>query len=301
MLPVIGEFRPWTDATVTAIGRMPMHVPVERAMRKSLDGEWSFALFDHPDVVPESAITGEPSATTITVPGSWTMQDTGDHPHYTNVQMPFPGPAPALPARVTTGVYRRTFDAPRSWKDTQIVLHVGAAESVHAVYINGSFVGYGTDSRLPSEYDVSKNVVIGTPNELAIVVIRYSADSYIEDQDQWWMAGLHRSVHIESRKLVHIADVRCDSDFDPATSGGSLSVTTQIGFVDAVQPGWTVRTTVRNPKGRQVGKAHVGPVPHEFAVPYIFSGHTVTAQWSIPAGAPWSAETPNLYEVTCQL
>ncbi|MEY2583742.1 MAG: beta-galactosidase, partial [Ilumatobacteraceae bacterium] len=96
-------------------------------------------------------------------------------------------------------------------------------------------------------------------------------------------------------------DVRCESDFDPATGAGSLSVTTEIGFVDDVQPGWTVRTTVRNPKGRQVGKAEVGPVPHEFAVPYIFTGHTVTGHWSVPVAASWSAETPNLYEITCEL
>jgi beta-galactosidase len=172
---------------------------------------------------------------------------------------------------------------------------------VHAVYVNGSFVGYGTDSRLPSEYDVSKHAVSGTSNEVAIVVIRYSAHSYIEDQDQWWMAGLHRSVHVESRRPVHIVDVRCDADFDPATGNGTLRVTTEIGFVDRAQQGWSVRATLRNPKGRQVGKVHVGAVPHAFAVPYVFTGHTVTGQWSIPSCAPWSAETPNLYEVTCEL
>ena len=307
MLPVIGHFRPWTDPTITEIGRLPMHVPIARGNRRSLDGSWSFALFNHPDVVPESAITGElPSSmdtaiTTVTVPGNWTMQDSGDHPHYTNVQMPFPGPPPALPDRVTTGLYRTTFAAPRGWKGTQIVLHVGGAESVHAVYVNGVFVGYGTDSRLPSEYDISRRVVAGKTNDLAIVVIRYSAGSYVEDQDQWWMAGLHRSVHVESRPLVHIADVRCDGDFDPGSGNGSVKVSTEIAFVAAAQAGWTVVTTLRNPKGRVVGKPQTLPVPHAFAVPYVFTGHVVDAQWDVPAGAPWSAESPNLYEVTCEL
>ena len=40
-----------------------------------------------------------PAGRTVTVPGNWTLQDTGDLPHYTNVQMPFPGPPPALPAQ----------------------------------------------------------------------------------------------------------------------------------------------------------------------------------------------------------
>ena len=52
--------------------------------------------------------------TTVTVPGNWTMQDTGDFPHYTNVQMPFRGPPPRLPERDTTGLYRTTFAVPRA-------------------------------------------------------------------------------------------------------------------------------------------------------------------------------------------
>ena len=41
------------------------------------------------------------------MPGNWTVQGVDDLPHYTNVQMPFPGPPPRLPDRNPTGVYRR--------------------------------------------------------------------------------------------------------------------------------------------------------------------------------------------------
>src|SRR5258705_9435049 len=141
MLPVLGQFRRWAGPIITRIGRLPMPVPLSCAARRPLDGSWSFALFDHPDVVPEAAITGDlPSSldtaiTTVTVPGNWTMQDTGDYPHYINVQMPFRGPPPRLPERDTTGLYRTTFTVPRAWKGTQIVLQVGGAESVHAVNV----------------------------------------------------------------------------------------------------------------------------------------------------------------------
>ena len=59
MLPTLGPIRPWTDPTITSIGRLPMHVPITRARRRSLDGDWSFALFDHPDHVPHEAIAAE--------------------------------------------------------------------------------------------------------------------------------------------------------------------------------------------------------------------------------------------------
>ena len=206
MLPTIGKLRPWADPRVNQINRMPMHATMTRENRLSLDGEWSFDLFAHPDEV-DSAILCELRANkSIVVPGNWTMQDTGDFPHYTNIQMPFAGSPPDLPERIATGVYRRSFVVRDDWRQLQTVLCVGGAESVHAVYLNGEFVGYGTDSRLPSEYDISKFLVTGE-NILAIVVIRYSAMSYIEDQDQWWMAGLHRGVYIESRKNVCIADI----------------------------------------------------------------------------------------------
>ena len=144
------------------------------------------------------------------MPGNWTMQGVDDLPHYTNVQMPFPDLPPDLPARVPTGVYRTAFRVPRAWRGRQVVLHVGGAESVHAVYLNGAFVGYGTDSRLASEYDLSAHLRTGA-NELAIVVVKFSAHTFVEDQDQWWMGGLHREVALVARAAVHIHDVRVDA------------------------------------------------------------------------------------------
>ena len=223
MLPVVGALRPWADPTQLQIGRLPMHVPLSGVERRELDGDWQLEMFPNPDAVPATALQGvRPNAVDVAVPGNWTMQDLGgfhDVPQYTNVQMPFPGPPPLLPDRNPTGVYRRTFEVPAGWLRRRTVIHVAGAESVHAVYVNGEFVGYGTDSRLPSEYDVGDHVVRGT-NEIAIVVIRFSAHSYVEDQDQWWMAGLHRSVWVESRPPVHIADVPITTDFDPGTGRG---------------------------------------------------------------------------------
>ena len=168
MLPVIGPVRAWADPTLLQINRLPMHVPLGGFVRRELDGIWSLELFDDPDSVPETAITGRRRRTVdVAVPGNWTMQDLGgfvDVPHYTNVQMPFDGPPPRLPDRNVTGVYRRSFDVPAVWSNRRTVLHVAGAESVHAVYVNGAFAGYGTDSRLPSEYDVSSLVRPGGTN-----------------------------------------------------------------------------------------------------------------------------------------
>ena len=304
MLPVIGALRPWTDPTLLQLNRLGMHVPLATAERVDLDGDWSLEMFDDPDRIPATAITGRrPRAVEVAVPGNWTMQDLGgfvDRPQYTNIQMPFDGPPPVLPDRNPTGVYRRSFTVSRAWAKRRTVLHVAGAESVHAVYVNGGFVGYGTDSRLPSEYDVSAHVSVGR-NELAIVVVKWSAHSYIEDQDQWWMGGLHRSVWVESRPPVHVADLPIATDYDPATGVGTITATTQVEAGPDPQPGWSVRTSVAGPDGRHVGETDEQPVPHRHRRPYEFTGFEVTASWTIPGAMPWSAERPDRYSVTAEL
>ncbi len=266
--------------------------------QRTLNGVWKFRLFDSPD---SATLDHAESTRTIDVPGNWTMQDTGDRPHYTNVQMPFDGPPPRLPPRNPTGVYQRTFTAPASWRrGRRVVLHVGGAESVHAVYVNGAFGGYGTDSRLASEYDVTDLIHTGS-NDIAIVVARYSAQSYVEDQDQWWMAGLHREVYLDARPPTSIVNLRCDADLDVESGIGSLKVTTTVSFRSVPQRGLTVRTSVEKIAGRRIGRPVITPVPSSFARAYSFRGHHSTAEFAIPDVQPWSAERPERYRVIVEL
>ena len=189
-----------------------------------------------------------------------------------------------LPERVTTGVYRTTFTMPRAWKGTQIVLHVAGAESVHAVYINGAFAGYGTDSRLPSEYDVSGRR-------------RGRQQRGRHRRDPLQRGQLHRgpgpvvdgwSAPLRPRRVETAgAHRRCAlrSRLRPGDGHRHRQGQHRVAFVDEPQAGWTVRTTLRRPEGSPVGKPQVAPVPHEFAVPYVFTGHTVVATWAVPACA----------------
>ena len=321
MLPVIAELKPWADPEVVSIGRLPMHVPLTRwdtldearssttsPWSMSLDGRWQFRRFAHPDLVPASAVAAkEPSGRwgTSAVPGNWTLDGVGDVPHYTNVAMPFDGPPPRLPDEIPTGVYRRTFRRPASWKRHQVVLHIGGAESVHAVYVNGSFVGYGTDSRLPSEYDITPHLVAGT-NTVAVVVMRYSAQSYVEDQDQWWMAGLHRSVYLEARATVHLADVVAKPVW--TDEGASLSLDVRVASHDvttAVPDGWQVRARLETLDSAHLvvrwdDRSDTAPIPSE-QTPYFFAGNCVSLRGAVPRVRPWSAETPQRYRVLVEL
>jgi beta-galactosidase len=227
----------WENPEIQGINRLPMRSPLlpfagaesallysiagpefasaeDAPLRISLDGTWRFKCINNPD---EDNSGGESPAWTqpdytdetwgaVTVPGTWTLQGY-DKPHYTNVQMPFQAAPPHVPADNPTGLYRRAFRLPPEWAGRRIALHVGSAESCCLVYVNGRFVGAGKDTRLPSEYDISRFVSDGE-NTLCLKVIRYSDASYVEDQDQWWFGGLHRGVYLYATKDCYIQDAR---------------------------------------------------------------------------------------------
>ena len=316
-LPAVGHIRPWADPQVVSMNRLPMRTPLvpfaevasartqNRAASpwfKSLDGKWKIKRFEDVAEVTASSLTSDTTKwPQISVPGNWTLAGLGDLPHYTNVQMPWEGRPPSLPATVATAVHRTSFTVPASWKKRRTILHIGGAESVHMVYLNGEFIGYGTDSRLPSEYDLSAHLIAGK-NTLAVVVCRYSAQSHLEDQDQWWMAGLHREVFLRSQAEIAIEDVHVNAGVAP-NGAGSLEIDVKV-FVPVgtnLQRGWMVRAQLETMSGKKVGLPRSSEVSW-FDMPYVFDGHVAKfREWTIDDAELWSAEQPHRYRVVCEL
>lgn len=223
---------PWDAPELTSAHRVPMHA-VPHPDRLVLDGDWDFQLLPHPH-----AERG-PVWRTIAVPGLWTMQGTDDRPHYTNIVMPFDSPLPHPPAENPTGVYRRTFTA-GDWDGRRVVLHVGAAESVLLVRVNGHGVGFGKDAHLASEFDITGHVRPGD-NELELTVVKWSDATFVEDQDHWWHGGLSRSVYVYTTAATYLADIRAVADYDAAAGEGSLRLEVSVGGDGDLGAGWTVR------------------------------------------------------------
>ena len=314
---MFNAFAPWSDPTITEINRLPMRSPISSsdsvdaarrsraARRLRLDGMWRLKIFEKPEDVTVTVMRGSSSALggswyRVHVPGNWTLQDVGDYPHYTNIDMPFSGPPPRLPKKNPTGVYRKSFAVPRAWSGKQVVLHVGAADGVHLVYVNRKFVGYGTDNRLASEYDVSRYVRPGA-NELAIVVVRYSAHSYVEDQDQWWMAGLHRSVFVEARSEVHVRSVACTTDFDAGTGVGTADIEVDVTFTGSPSEGITAQLWFEEMSGKRVSEPLMVGIPHQSTERYVFPGHKAKVTVRVDNVRPWSAEDPHRYRLMVKL
>ncbi len=304
----------WTRPEITQVGRLPMRSPLPPAPDietargdcsnpwvRRLDGEWKFLLVDRPELAPTmfmAPTTSDDDWADVTVPGLWTMQGF-DRPIYTNVQMPFKGVPPEVPSDNPTGLYRTTFTVPRAWAKRRIILHIGAADSVLHVWVNGRAIGISKDSRLEAAFDVTDAVSTGA-NSLALMVVRWSDASFIEDQDQWWHAGIGRSVAVSATGRTWIQDVHAAPEWDPKRCVGSLKVRTEIGFTAKPERDWTVRTHVETMKGRKLGPAQVGPVPTDRRA-YLFSGHVVETAVKDLAVEPWSSEVPTRYRLVVAL
>ncbi len=306
----------WQAPELLSINRLPARadfIPFETAeeARKasgeessrllSLDGEWSFRYFERPEDVPVDVLTDfAATARTVAVPGNWTRQGYGN-PHYTNVQMPFPDDYPHVPEANPVGVYQRSVTIPKAWRGKRIIVHFGGAESVLCVWVDGREVGISKDSRLPAEFDITEFVRPGRRLVLTAAVIKWSDASFIEDQDQWWMGGLHRGVFIYATEKIRIADFFARTDFDPGSGNGSLWLTVKAGFPGQPVPGCMVTARLYSPTGRAVWKKPQSKEIGTSRETLNFDHNQCRFELTIPKVAPWSAESPWLYRLVITL
>ena len=202
-----------------------------------------------------------------------------------------------MPDDNPTGVYRRTVTVPGDWRGQRIVLHVGGAESVLYVHVDGVPVGMGKDSRLPHEFDLTGPSSSRAGSfELALTVVRWSDATYLEDQDHWFHAGLHRSVFLYATPPVHIADVHAVADYDPRHRRRTASVRVAVVRVggdrrDGLDAHASPRSTVSTAEARGALRA-----PDQLAreLPALRRPGRDRGACRCPGVAPWTAETPNL-------
>ncbi|MEL7156116.1 MAG: glycoside hydrolase family 2 TIM barrel-domain containing protein [Actinomycetota bacterium] len=315
------DWRPLLTPEITDLGRLPArpaldpHPDRESALSddaspqvRSLDGDWAFLLVDGPDEAPDGWADPAFDITDwveVAVPGCWTRQGTGDLPHYTNVVMPWAGDPPEFPEANPTGLYRRTFTVPARWRRRRTVLRLGGHESVALVWCNGAFVGMGKDSRLASEFELTEHLQAGA-NTLAVMVVRWSDATWIEDQDHWFHAGLHRSVEVYTTAHTYLADVATSTDYDPGTRRGRATVRIAAG---GAEPGpMEARVTLLDDVGTPVATASgdVGSVRfpaggNAMARAAGFPGREATVELTVARARPWSAERPDRYRLLVEL
>ncbi len=305
-LPARATLYPFPDAEAAKAYRPERTTPEASPFVRSLNGDWRFQLVERPEAIPERFVAedfDDAAWASLPVPSNWTMHG-HDRPQYTNVQMPFGAAPPHVPDLNPTGLYRTAFEVPADWDRRRIVLQIGGAESVLYVWVNGAPVGMGKDSRLPQEFDVSAFVRPGGDNLLACAVVKWSDASFIEDQDQWWMGGIHRDVRLYSTAPTYLADVFARAGLDDDYRDGRLKIAVKPGFSAEPEDGWWIAAQLYDDAGEPVlsaplqGKVKASTKGYN---PYLGPLGALTLETKVPAPRQWSSEAPHLYTLVVTL
>ena len=290
----------WEDLSVNSINRLPPRtysMPLgdeaaaltdalepETPYKMSLNGTWKLSWAGNPDLrvkdfwkadfddsrwfeidVPscvELCGFGSPGYTNIRYPHAWDPKRDISNPTIRDRDTDRPDYNPV-------SSYRRIFTVPEGWKGRDVILRFDGVYSAYYVWVNGKFVGYAEDSKLPSEFDVTK-FITGGRNVLAVEVYRWSDGSFLEDQDMTRYSGIFRDVTLWAKPKDGIWD------FTVKTTLGADYSTATIA-VDGIEGSWSATLYDANQK-------KVGELNSLTAQPLHLS--TVNL---------WSAEKPYLY------
>lgn len=249
-----------------------------------LNGTWKFNWVKSPDNRPEDFYKVDFDIAKwddITVPGNWELQGYGI-PIYTNITYPFPKNPPFIPHEYNpVGSYKRTFEVPEDWKGQKITLHFGAVRSAMYIWVNGKKVGYSQGSKLPAEFDVTEFVTPGT-NQVAVEIYRWSDASYIEDQDFWRLSGFERDVYLYATPKNYLEDFKVTAGLGNQYKHGEFNLEVEVSGESACGD---CQVEVKLMDGAQL------VFQEESSLPQLQFGA------NIPNVKPWSAETPDLYQL----
>ena len=327
-----GQGHDWENQYVMSINREPARAsftpygttPGDRQM--SLDGLWKFNWTKTPDEQPENFYQkdfDDTSWTTFSVPGDWEVNGYGT-PIYSSsgytfkIDPPFVMKEPkrkytAFVERNPTGCYRRTFTIPNDWKGKEVYIHFGSVASAFYVYVNGRQVGYSEGSMEPAEFRLTPYLNSGE-NLIALKVLKYSDGSYLEDQDMWRLAGIHRSIYLYATPPIRIRDFGVRTLLDDNYRDARLVIHPELSVIEGQRgEGYHVEAQLYDANG----KAVLDSVLKQDAVPMLnldHKGKIMNARNPQRGYAPygwleatvknplkWTAETPNLYTLKLAL
>ena len=261
---------------------------------RSLDGKWKAHFAMNPAGAPDALLTGsimDGSLKEINVPCEFQLENPEwDPPHYVNTQYPWDGHED-LKAPEVSEEYNPTVTCVKTFhlslKDLQhrIVLHLGAVEAAVLVYLNGHEIGYAEDSMTSHSFNLTGHARVGE-NRLVLRVFKRCTGSWLEDQDFWRFSGIHRSVTLHFWPETHLADLcvrtPLTENYTTAHLEAQLTVAGRAG---------QARVTLTD---------KAGVVLYE-ETKLVSGQNQLFFESIIPGAKLWSAEEPNLYQLTVTL
>jgi hypothetical protein len=225
----------------------------------------------------------------IRVPSCWEQEGFGTY----NYGMLFRGRKGVNNPELATekGKYRLTFEVPVDWKGRTIRLVFDGAMTDTEAWVNGQSAGplhQGAFYRF--KYDVTRLLRFDGPNLLEVTVSKESANASVNEAerrgDYWNFGGLFRPVWLQALPTTFIdwtaIDARADGSFAAEVHlGGKLDSGAKVAG--------------------QIEKFDGTPVGQPFSVDVSAGATRATVHTKVDGIQPWTAETPNLYQVRLTL
>ena len=231
------------------------------------------------------------------LPHIWTLPSDSNqkkqqrrNPVYTNIRFPFsecwfPSLVPFFNNNNPTGVYRTTLTLQKN-KKYKLTCH-GMLGGASWMYINQKMIGYWTDDHLSASF-----TYISETEEVQLVLVNalWGAASYVQDQDQWWMAGMNTKLTLTEESMI-LTNYQIH-----ATQEKQMTVKINLNNSHGV----TVEAKIyQDEQSHPHGGCKMGPLL--WCTTFITNNSPIIclqSQKNLPVKL-WNAETPHLY--TCVL
>lgn len=312
----------WNDVSVYAVNKVAPRTNVipyqdenginnleyrQSPYYQCLNGNWKFHWVEKPADKPRCFFEMNYDVTSwdeIAVPSNWELNGYGI-PVYVNQTNEFPSNPPYAPTEYNpVGCYVHSFNVPLDWKGRNVYINFGAIKSAMYLWINGKFVGYSEDSKTPAEFDITPYLKKGE-NKLAVEAYRFSDGSYLECQDFWRMSGITRDVFIYSKPKTNIYDFFVKAGLDNNYKNGIFEISVDINYGKKIPSELTLEIALSNDKD---SKNHIEKLyTKEITKQDLIDNQkrdgisTIYLKEIIEGVDAWSAEKPNLYDMTIRL
>lgn len=260
--------------------------------KTSLDGTWQFHFAADQPAADEYRWFFAPDFDTsnfdrIEVPSHWALLGYED-PTWVNGSQ-------------AEGFYVRTFTVPDDVEDLRSVLRFGGVWQSAEVWLNGVALGRHDSGFTQFGFETTEVLKPGE-NRLAVRVRQQPPAFKFDANDDWALAGIYRSVWLDfTPKDLYLASVEVETDFDDQYRDADLKLRV---FVDRAEEGhwldpgppFDIRAILRDGAGNEVGQATA-----TVSVAGAHNGRDVPLTLHVTSPKPWTAETPNLYDLTVEL
>ena len=259
----------------------------KNALSMSLNGPWRFFCARNEAQVPQGFEQPEfdcGSWASIPVPAHIQMEG-WDRPQYVNQQYPWDGWEALAPGECPqkfnpVACYVRSFTLPPEMTGKRVFVNFQGVESCAAVWLNGQFIGYSSNSFSPCEFELTDALRDG-PNKLAVRVYKWNCGSWFEDQDFFRFSGIFRDISLYAVPKVHLWDLKVVPTLSEDYSAGTVDLS---GTLLGAEP-WSLELRWN---GSTLAKLSG-------------EGSNFSHSFTIEMPQLWSAEQPNLYELELSL